>query len=192
MIKHLSVLPAGLPVPIDDGLADHLEGKRLPSLTLISTSGASVNLASIQDKLVIYVYPLTGRSEIALPEGWDEIPGARGCTPQACDFGNHYLELLQLNANVFGLSSQATDYQLELKQRLHLPFDLLSDNSFQLRKVLTLPVFRVGELLLYKRLTLIAENNVIKKVFYPVFPPNENASQVVDWLKNHQLTRPCF
>jgi len=188
MIKHLSVLPAGLPVPIDDGLADHLEGMLLPPLMLTSTSGAPVNLTSIKNKLLIYVYPLTGRPEIALPEGWDEIPGARGCTPQACDFSNHHLELMHLNASVFGLSSQATDYQLELKQRLHLPFDLISDNTFQLRKVLMLPVFKVGELLLYKRLTLIAENSVIKKVYYPVFPPNENASQVVDWLKNHQLT----
>jgi peroxiredoxin len=185
MIKQLNVLPAGLPVPINDGLADHLEGMCLPQLTLTSTSGGSVNLVSIQNKLVIYVYPLTGRPEIALPEGWDEIPGARGCTPQACDFSNHYLELLHLNASVFGLSSQATDYQLELKQRLHLPFDLLSDSNFQLRNVLTLPVFKVGGLLLYKRLTLIVENSVIKKVYYPVFPANENASQVVDWLKNH-------
>jgi len=157
----------------------------LPQLKLTSTSGDSVNLASIQNKLVIYVYPLTGRPEVALPEGWDDIPGARGCTPQACDFSNHYLELLHLNASVFGLSAQTTDYQLELKQRLHLPFELLSDSTFQLRNVLTLPVFKVGELLLYKRLTLIVDNGIIKKVFYPVFPPNENASQVVDWLKNH-------
>lgn len=185
MIKQLNVLPEGLPVPIDDGLADYLEGMRLPQLRLTSTSGAFVDLASIQNKLVIYVYPLTGHPEIALPEGWDEIPGARGCTPQACDFRNHYSELENLNAMVFGLSSQTTEYQLELKTRLHLPFDLLSDSAFQLKNTLNLPVFKVGELLLYKRLTLIAEKSIIRKVFYPIFPPNENARQVINWLKNH-------
>lgn len=185
MIKQLNVLPEGLPVPVDDGLADHLEGMHLPQLTLTSTSGASVGLATLQNKLVIYVYPLTGRPEIALPEGWDEIPGARGCTPQACDFSNHYLELQHLNTMVYGLSSQTTDYQAELKTRLHLPFDLLSDSTFQLKKTLNLPIFTVGELLLYKRLTLITDKSVIRKVFYPVFPPNENARQVIDWLKSH-------
>ncbi|OIQ96915.1 putative peroxiredoxin bcp [mine drainage metagenome] len=119
-----------------------------------------------------------------LPEGWDDISGARGCTPQACDFSNHYQELQQLNTAVFGLSSQSTDYQLELKNRLHLPFDLLSDSTFQLKLELNLPVFEVEALMLYKRLTLIAEHNVIRKVFYPVFPPNQNASQVIDWLKS--------
>lgn len=185
MIKQLNVLPEGLPVPIDDGMAAHLEGMRLPQLSLVSTSGTSIDISAIQNKLVIYVYPLTGRPEIALPEGWDEIPGARGCTPQACDFSSHYSELQHLNAMVYGLSSQTTDYQLELKNRLHLPFDLLSDSAFQLKDTLNLPVFKVGELLLYKRLTLIAERNIIKKVFYPVFPPNENAVQVIAWLKSH-------
>ncbi len=182
----LTHLPEGLPVPIDDGLATHLVGMQLPDIKLESTSGSLVSLVDIKDRLVIYVYPLTGRPDIALPEGWDEIPGARGCTPQACDFSNHYQELLQLDTMVFGLSSQTTDYQLELKNRLHLPFDLLSDYGFQLKKALNLPVFKVQELLLYKRLTLIAEHNVIKKVFYPVFPPNKNATQVIDWLKSHQ------
>lgn len=185
MNKQLNVLPEGLPAPVDDGLAAHIEGMHLPSLTLTSTSGAFVNLGTMQDKLVIYVYPLTGHPETALPEGWNEIPGARGCTPQACDFSNHYLELQHLNTIVFGLSSQTTDYQLELKNRLHLPFDLLSDSTFQLKNTLNLPVFNAGELLLYKRLTLIAEKSVIRKVFYPVFPPNENAGQVIAWLESH-------
>jgi len=185
MIKSLNDLPEGLPVPIDDGMAAHLEGMCLPSIMLTSTNGATVNLAGIQNKLVIYVYPLTGQPEIDLPEGWDEIPGARGCTPQACDFANHYDELLQLNAMVYGLSSQPSDYQLELKNRLHLPFDLLSDSDFQLKNTLNLPVFKADGLLLYKRLTIIAEQNIIQKVFYPIFPPNENASQVIAWLKSH-------
>lgn len=172
-------------MPVDDGLAAHLDGMRLPTVSLNSTCGHPVNLSEIKQRLVVYVYPLTGRPDVALPAGWDEIPGARGCTPQACDFSNHHLALQHLNVAVFGLSSQPTDYQLELKSRLHLPFDLLSDSDFLLLDALKLPVFKVNELLLYKRLTLIAEQGVIKKVFYPVFPPNQNAAQVVDWLKNH-------
>jgi len=184
-MNDITFLPAGLPVPIDDGLTAHLEGMHLPDVALVSTSGGIVNLTAIQHRLVIYVYPLTGRPGLALPEGWDAIPGARGCTPQACDFSNHYLELQQLNATVFGLSSQTTDYQSELKNRLHLPFDLLSDATLQLRDALQLPVFQADGRLLYKRLTLIAEHNVISKVFYPVFPPNQNARHVLDWLKSH-------
>ncbi len=184
-MNDITFLPAGLPVPIDDGLTAHLEGMHLPDVALVSTSGGIVNLTAIQHRLVIYVYPLTGRPGLALPEGWDAIPGARGCTPQACDFSNHYLELQQLNATVFGLSSQTTDYQSELKNRLHLPFDLLSDATLQLWDALQLPVFQADGRLLYKRLTLIAEHNVISKVFYPVFPPNQNARHVLDWLKSH-------
>lgn len=172
-------------MPVDDGLAAHLEGMQLPNLSFKSTGGEVVNLSALQQRLVIYVYPLTGRSDGTLPVGWDEIPGARGCTPQACDFSNHYQALLDLNTAIFGLSSQNTDYQLELKSRLHLPFDLLSDSHFLLQNALKLPIFKVNDLSLYKRLTLIAEQKVIKKVFYPVFPPNQNASQVIDWLKSH-------
>jgi peroxiredoxin len=183
-VRNLNELPDSLPVPVDDGLAAHLEGMPLPEVGLKSTSGGIVNLSNKAERLVIYVYPLTGRPDVALPASWDEIPGARGCTPQACDFSDHYKELQDLNALVFGLSSQATDYQLELKSRLHLPFELLSDDCFKLRQVLNLPVFEVDGLMLYKRLTLIAEHNVISKVFYPVFPPNKNAEQVVTWLKS--------
>lgn len=172
-------------MPVDDGLAAHLEGMQLPDVSFKSTGGEVVNLSALQQRLVIYVYPLTGRPDGQLPAGWDEIPGARGCTPQACDFSNHYQALLDLDTAVFGLSSQNTDYQLELKSRLHLPFDLLSDSHFLLQNALKLPLFKVDELSLYKRLTLIAEQKVIKKVFYPVFPPNQNASQVIDWLKSH-------
>ncbi|MDI1309039.1 MAG: peroxiredoxin [Methylotenera sp.] len=185
MSINLNTLPQGLPIPLDDGLAAHLEGLYLPEISLASTSGNNVDLKAISGRLVVYIYPLTGRPDVPLPDGWDEIPGARGCTPQACDFSDHFLELQQLNTMVFGLSSQTSEYQLELKNRLHLPFDLLSDHAFQLKSHLNLPVFNVGDLLLYKRLTMIVENSLIKKVFYPVFPPNQNGLQVVNWLKSN-------
>jgi peroxiredoxin len=183
--SQLTTLPAGLPVPVDDGSAAHLQGMHLPGLEFEATSGKKINLSTIQGRLVIYIYPLTGQPNVALPAGWDEIPGARGCTPQACDFSHHHQQLQSLNATVFGLSSQTTDYQAELKGRLHLPFDLLSDSNFQLTQALNLPTFKAGDLLLYKRLTLIAEAQVIQKVFYPVFPPNQHAAQVIDWLRTH-------
>ena len=192
MNQNLSQLPAGLPIPLDDGQAAHLMGMGLPNVSLPSTSGQNFNFdinsnpkKLNQEKLVIYVYPLTGQPNVALPEGWDEIPGARGCTPQACDFSDNYQQFQRLNTQVFGLSTQTSGYQLELKKRLHLPFDLLSDCDFKLKQFLNLPTFKVGELTLYKRLTLIIEQGIIKQVFYPVFPPNQHALQVLDWLKSH-------
>ncbi len=187
MTNNYKTLPEELPVPIDDGEAAHLEGLQLPDISLPTTSGQhfSFDTNSNPEKLVIYVYPLTGQPDVALPDGWDEIPGTRGCTPQACDFSDHYQQFKNLNTQVFGLSTQTTEYQSALKNRLHLPFDLLSDSDFKLKKALSLPTFQVGKLILYKRLTLIIENNMIKKVFYPVFPPNQHASQVLDWLKCH-------
>jgi peroxiredoxin len=185
--QNLNQLPDGLPVPIDDGQAAHLVGMCLPSIPLLCTNGRNFNFNGNSDLkyLIIYVYPLTGQPNVALPEGWDEIPGARGCTPQACDFSDHNQQFQRLNAQVFGLSTQTTQYQQELKNRLHLPFDLLSDSDFKLKQFLNLPTFKVGELILYKRLTLIVKQNIIKKVFYPVFPPNQHAAQVLDWLKSH-------
>jgi peroxiredoxin len=126
---------------------------------------------------------MTGVPGKPLPEGWDLIPGARGCTPQACDFRDHYRELNDLGAEVFGLSTQNTDYQKEMAERLHLPFEVLSDSEFQFCDALTLPTFEVEGTQLVKRLTLIIRHNVIETVFYPVFPPNENAEQVINWLK---------
>lgn len=172
-------------MPVDDGLAVPLPGMHLSKVVLTSTGGGQVDLTAIQGRLVVYVYPLSGQPGVALPQGWDEIPGARGCTPQACDFSQHYQTLLSLNATVFGLSSQTSAYQAEFKSRLHLPFDLLSDSHFLLKQALNLPTFQVEGLQLYKRLTLIAENQVIQKVFYPVFPPHQHAAQVVDWLTRH-------
>lgn len=183
MTNNYNILPEGLPEPVNDGQAIHLTGMRFPDVTLPCTSGSHFTLND--EKLVIYVYPLTGQPNVALPEGWDEIPGARGCTPQACDFSDHHQQFESLNTQVFGLSTQATEYQLALKNRLHLPFDLLSDVDLKLSHSLNLPVFKVGNLTLYKRLTLVIEQAIIKKVFYPVFPPNQHASQVLDWLKSH-------
>jgi peroxiredoxin len=182
-----NILPKGLPVPIDDGQAAHLDGMQLPNLSLASTSRQhfSFDISTNPEKLVIYVYPRTGQPGVPLPDGWDEIPGARGCTPQACDFSDHYQQFKNLNTQVFGLSTQTTQDQLELKNRIHLPFDLLSDVDLKLKQRLNLPTFQVDKHVLYKRLTLIIEKNIIKKVFYPVFPPNQHALQVLDWLKSH-------
>jgi peroxiredoxin len=182
MSSNFFPLPPDLPIPIDDGAAAHLEGSCLPDLALASTDGASVNLHDLNGLWVIYVYPMTGRPGLALPDGWDGIPGARGCTPQSCGFRDHYGELQALNAGVFGLSAQTSAYQREARERLHLPFHLLSDSALQLRSTLRLPTFRVAGAELFKRLTLISHDGRIEKVFYPVFPPDQNADQVLAWL----------
>lgn len=156
----------------------------LPAVVLPATDGASVDLSRIPGRAVIYVYPMTGRPGRALPEGWDGIPGARGCTPQSCAFRDHYAELQSLNTAVFGLSTQDTDYQREARERLHLPFQLLSDSGLRLKELLRLPTFLVEGMELYKRLTLAAESGRIAKVFYPVFPPDRNASDVLAWLRS--------
>ncbi len=179
-------LPEALIAPIDDGATVHLVGMQLPALTLIATDNSRINLAELTGSVVIYVYPMTGQPGIPLPNGWDQIPGARGCTPQSCAFRDHYNELQALNVNVFGLSSQTTEYQLEARDRLHLPFQLLSDHAMQLKDKLALPTFNIAGLTLYKRLTMVIENRQITKVFYPVFPPDQNAEHVMTWLKAHQ------
>lgn len=180
-------LPADLPVPGDDGAAAHLPGMKLPQLRLRSTGGATIRLDELgEGRTVIYVYPLTGRPGTDLPGGWDSIPGARGCTPEACGFRDHYRDLLAADAaGVFGLSSQDTDYQREAVERLHLPFQMLSDPARSLAQALGLPTFEVSGLTLYKRLTLIIRGDVIEHVFYPVFPPNEHAAQVLTWLRDN-------
>ncbi len=183
---NLSELPNDLPIPSDDGAASHLVGLNLPSIQLNSTDGISVNLNNFTGWSVIYFYPMTGQPEVSLPEGWDSIPGARGCTPQSCSFRDHFDELAVLNVKVYGLSTQTSAYQLEAKTRLHLPFTLISDSQLQLKSVLTLPTFEVGKLELYKRLTIIMNNNKIVKVFYPVFPPDKNAKDVIAWLKSNR------
>jgi peroxiredoxin len=189
MNSNFTELPKNLSVPLDDGAADHLKGTSLAKIALPSTDGGIVELASLTGRFVIYIYPMTGRPGVALPDGWDAIPGARGCTPQSCSFRDHYRELNALNTGVFGLSAQDTEYQREVRNRLHLPFQLLSDSSLQLKAAMQLPTFRVPGLELYKRLTLIIETGKIEKVFYPVFPPDKNAEEVLAWLKQHSPTR---
>lgn len=185
MSMNLSELPKDLPCPVDDGAASHLLGMNLPKIALTATNGSTVDLGDIPGLFVLYVYPMTGLPGIPLPDGWDGIAGARGCTPQACSFRDHYSELKSLNASVFGLSTQPIDYQKEARDRLHLPFDLLSDTGYLLKQVLHLPTFSVANIELYKRLTLIIENGQIKKVFYPVFPPDTNAMDVIAWLRQN-------
>ena len=183
MSTNLSQLPADLPVPVDDGAACHLEGSSLPEVTLGATDGSTIDLASLVGRHVIYIYLMTGRPGVALPDGWDAIPGARGCTPQSCAFRDHHAELKALNTKVFGLSAQTTHYQQEVHARLHLPFQLLSDSDLILKAKLKLPTFNVAGMELYKRLTLITKNRKILKVFYPVFPPDRSADEVLDWLR---------
>jgi peroxiredoxin len=183
MNTNFSELPKNLPRPVDDGAATHLEGMRLPKGSLPATNGANVDLAAIPGRVVIYVYPMTGRPGVPLPDGWDGIPGARGCTPQSCSFRDHHSELKALNASVFGLSTQTTEYQREARDRLHLPFELLGDTGLRLKQLLRLPTFVVADVEMYKRLTIIVENGWIRKVFYPVFPPDQNANDVLAWLR---------
>lgn len=176
-------LPPGLPVPQDDGACAHLPGRRLPDTTLASTSGQHINLGRRRGVSVLYAYPLTGRPGVPLPPGWDEIPGARGCTPESCAFRDQYAEIRQLGAEVFGLSTQGSDYQREFRERLHLPFELLSDEAFTFTEALSLPTFSVASLRLLRRVTLISVSGVIERVFYPIFPPDRHPTDVVAYLK---------
>ncbi|MFG2854717.1 MerR family transcriptional regulator [Streptomyces mirabilis] len=184
IVSDLSILPANLPVPTDDGAADHLPGLPMPRLELPSTTGNAVGLDTLgAGRSVLYLYPMTGTLDTDLPDGWDNIPGARGCTPQACDFRDHHEELLAAGvSHVFGLSSQDSAYQQELVERLRLPFSVLSDTNLDLAARLDLPTFPARGAILYKRLTLVVRNGVIEHVFYPIFPPNEHAQQVLRWL----------
>lgn len=186
-MNKLNELPQDLPIPLDDGACDHLLGSNLPSIALSSTQGEYVDLSTITGYVVLYFYPMTGKPGVTLPDGWDAIPGARGCTLQACAFRDHYQDLNELATNVFGLSSQSTEYQLEAKSRLHLPFELLSDYDLNFANMLNLPVFEVEGKSLIKRVTLIVKDGKIVKVFYPVFPPDRNADEVIDWLKEYAV-----
>jgi peroxiredoxin len=179
-----TVLPENLPVPEDDGAARHLRGLRLPDIVLSATDGEAVNLMRLAGRTVVYVYPRTGRPGQPLPTGWDAIPGARGCTPQSCSFRDHYAELKRLGVGqLFGLSTQDTEYQREAVQRLHLPFALLSDKDLRFARALNLPTFVVDGMTLLKRMAWIIDDGVISHVFYPVFPPDQSAAQVVSWLQ---------
>lgn len=178
-------LPPDLPVPTDDGAADHLPGHAAPRLDLPSTTGEVIALDRLgEGSAILYLYPLTGHPDRDLPDGWDNIPGARGCTPEACDFRDHFADLREAGAtSVFGVSSQDGDYQREVVERLRLPFAMLSDQHFQLAELLRLPTFEAGGLTLYRRLTLVIRGGAIEHVFYPIFPPSEHAREVLAWLR---------
>lgn len=178
-----TVLPANLPAPEDDGAADHLEGKLVPPLYLETTRGELNLAAAARELLVLYVYPRTGRPGVEPPTGWDETPGARGCTPQSCGYRDHGAELRELGATVVGLSAQTLDDQREAAERLGLPHAVAADPELRLADALRLPTFEFEGKRLYKRLALVAEDGRIVKVFYPVFPPDENAAEVVAWLR---------
>jgi peroxiredoxin len=184
--RNLLELPGDLPVPVDDGACNHLPGMRLPSIALPATDGSMVDLATLPGRSVVYAYPRTGRPDQPLPTGWDEIPGARGCTPQSCAYRDLAAELGSLGARVFGLSTQDTAYQREAVARLHLPFPLLSDERLGLTTALSLPRIAVDGMTLIKRLTLIVDDGAIETVFYPVFPPDADAANVAAWLRAHQ------
>lgn len=179
----LSELPPDLPVPKDDGAGSHLTGTELPAVSLPTTSGGVVRLDKLRGLQVLYVYPMTGRPGVALPNGWDAIPGARGCTPQSCAFRDHHADLKALNVGVYGISTQSTAGQCEAKARLHLPFELLSDDGLLLENLLQLPIFVIDGQVFYKRLTLIVHDGVVIKTFYPIFLPDRNPDQVLEWLR---------
>ena len=185
-MNDIYTLPDDLPVPIDDGACDHLIGLTLPNLALPATDGSDVNVSKHKGRLALYCYPMTGRPDIALPDGWDAIPGARGCTPQSCAFRDHYSELKQLSCEIVGMSTQSPAYQHEMATRLHLPFKILSDQELTFTKALTLPTFVVEDMTLIKRLTLIINYRVIKTVNYPIFPSHIDANWVVDFLQSHR------
>ena len=177
-------LPPDIPVPQDDGAARHLAGMKLPDLALPATSGPPVNLSKLKGRTVVYIYPRTGVPGVDAPPGWDDIPGARGCTPQSCGFRDHFAELKALGvAHLFGLSTQDTAYQREAAERLHLPFPILSDVALKLARALKLPTFSVAGMTLLKRMALVIDDGAIEKAFYPVFPPDKNAAEVVARLR---------
>jgi peroxiredoxin len=179
---------SSLPRPDDNGLAVHLTGAAVPTVMLDATDGTHIDLATQPGRLVVYAYPLTGRPGSPLPDGWDSIPGARGCTPESCGFRDHFTEIKDAGATrVFGLSTQDATYQREAAQRLELPFPLLSDASLQLASVLRLPTIEIEGRALLKRLTLVIDSGRISKAFYPVFPPDGHAEEVLAWLEANRL-----
>ena len=172
-----------IPAPTDDGATRHLMGLRMASIPLPATDGSDVDLSTLPGRVIVYAYPRTGKPGVENPEGWDMIPGARGCTPQSCSFRDHFAELKGLGVGrVFGLSTQDCSYQREAAERLHLPFAILSDDRLTLTGAMNLPTFDVGGMTLLKRFTLIIKDGIVEHVFYPVFPPDRSAAEVVGWL----------
>ena len=187
---NVNALPTDLPVPIDDGACDHLKagGTALPSgIALASTDGKAVDLAALRGRTVVYCYPRTGEADKAPPSGWNEIPGARGCTPESCAFRDHFAELRACGVDqLFGLSTQDTEYQREAVERLHLPFPLLSDTDLRFAQALRLPTFETAGMTLVRRLTLVLHDGAVEHCFYPVFPPDKHAAEVLAWFELEQ------
>jgi peroxiredoxin len=182
-------LPEGLAVPEDDGACDHLEGTKMPDVTLFATDGSEMSLRR-GGLAVFYVYPKSGRPGVDPPPEWNETPGMRGCTPQSCAFRDHHAELVELGAEVFGVSTQTSAEQQEFAGRLELPYPLLSDEDGLLGRELGLPLVDVTDRLrVYRRVTLVTRDGVIRRVFYPVFPPDANAAEVVAWLAADRIQR---
>ncbi len=181
-----TVLPGELPAPRDDGACGHLPGRPVPGVSLPATDGRRVDLSEpFPGRTVVYVYPRTGRPGVDPPAGWDLIPGARGCTPETCGFRDRHTELEALGARTFGLSTQTTDYQREMAERLQLNFPVLSDADLDFARRLRLPTFEVEGTVLIKRLTLVIRHGRVEHVFYPVFPPDTHADTVVNWLTHN-------
>jgi peroxiredoxin len=182
----LSELPEGLTIPIDDGACDHLSGMVMPAVGLRSTKGGVVDVADASPKrrTVFFFYPRSGRPDEPPLPGWDDIPGGRGCTPQSCAYRDHFQEFEELGVGVFGISSQDTEYQREFAHRTHLPYPLLSDSALALTHALRLPTFEVQNMTLFRRLTIVVSEGLIEKVFYPVFPPDKNAEEVLEYLRS--------
>ena len=179
-----------IPAPVDDGAAGHLLGARMAAVPLPATDGHDVNLAALPGRTIVYAYPRTGRPGVDNPPGWDLIPGARGCTPQTCSFRDHFAELKALGVqNLFGLSTQDRAYQREAAERLHLPFPILSDEHLKLTRAMNLPTFETSGMTLLKRFTLVIDDGVVRHVFYPVFPPDRSATDVIDWLSEQARRR---
>jgi peroxiredoxin len=174
-----------IPAPVDDGGAAHLSGMTLPPISLMATNDTAVTLSALPGRSVVFAYPRTGEpGKIALVDDWDMIPGARGCTPQTCAFRDLFAELKAAGAGqVFGLSTQSNAYQAEMASRLHLPFPVLSDEKLELTRALDLPTMEAAGLTMIKRMALVIDDAVITRVFYPVFPPDRNAGDVLQWLK---------
>lgn len=185
---HAFPLPDDLPEPTDDGATDQLPGTDVPSIGLPATNGGFVDLSTLPGRVIVYVYPKTGRpDQDVTPDGWEDIPGARGCTPESCGFRDHYHDLLEHVTAVFGLSLQTTDYQREARDRLELPFELLSDADLAFTNRLGLPTFTIDDEQFLKRLTFVLNNGRIEHVFYPVFPPDDHAEEVFHWPETNPL-----
>ncbi|MBX9725079.1 MAG: peroxiredoxin [Candidatus Obscuribacterales bacterium] len=179
-------IPTDLPIPLDDGACEHLENMRIANVSLWSTNDQEINLSSLSGWNVIFCYPMTGRPGVPIPEGWVQIPGAAGCTPQACSYRDNHAELKRNGVGIYGISTQTSEAQKEASNRLGLPYPLLSDANHSFSSALKLPMLEVGGSKLIKRLTLILKDGVIKKCFYPVFPPDKNVVEVIAWLSENK------